>query len=208
VLRPLLHGTNQIPNQTGLLAVTSVMLGGTAYDSFSGETAWYTLVQSSGTPPLLLETLGLLTACLLISGSLGLAAAISARLAHTPVRGLPTAFAPSLIPIAAGYVIAHYWSLLMYEGVHGLQHATDPLGNGANWLGTAGLEPTYALIAPGLVAAIQVIAIITGHLFGVALAHERALTHFDRRTAVAGQIPLLILMVGYTVGGLSLLFTA
>ena len=41
----------------------------------------------------------------------------------------------------------------------------------------------------------------------VAVAHERAVRILPHRAAVVGQIPLMVLMIGYTVGGLSLLFT-
>lgn len=207
VLRTALHGPNQLASKPGLLATASVMLGGTAYDGFSGETWWYTFVQSSALPARLWETAALLAICLVVAGSLYAAAALSASLAHVPLRGVATRFAPSLLPIAAGYLVAHYWSLWVFEGVNGLARLSDPLGTGANWLGTAGVQPSYALIEPTLVATIQMVSIVTGHLLGVVLAHERAVTLFPRRAAVVGQIPLLVLMVFYTVGGLTLLFS-
>lgn len=207
VLRTPLHGPTGMELQPGLVAVTSVMLGSTAYDGFSGETWWYTFVQSSSLPGWLWQTTALLVICLIVAGSLYVAAAFSAFLAGVPARGTASAFAPSLIPIAAGYLVAHYWSLWVFEGVTGLAKMSDPLGTGANWLGTADLEPSRALIAPGLVAGIQVVAIVTGHLLGVALAHEKAISLFERRVAVSGQVPLLVLMVFYTVSGLTLLFS-
>jgi cytochrome c oxidase assembly protein subunit 15 len=94
------------------------------------------------------------------------ATALSAWLARRPVRGTASAFAPSLLPIAAGYLVAHYWSLWVWEGTNGLAKLSDPLGTGANWLGTAQVTPPNALIAPGLVAVIQLVAIVTGHLLG------------------------------------------
>ncbi|WP_304650423.1 hypothetical protein [Nostocoides sp. HKS02] len=208
VLRTPMHGPLQVRVHPGLLAVTSVMLGSTAYDGFSGEARWYTFVQSSAVPARLLQTAGLVAMCLVVAGSLGLAALVSARLAGISPRGVATAFAPSLIPIAAGYLVAHYWSLWVWEGTHGLAKMSDPLQVGANWLGTAALSPSPALIAPSLVAGIQVVAIITGHVLGVVLAHERAISLFPRRAAVLGQVPLLALMVFYTVAGLTLLFSS
>ncbi|HEV7172728.1 hypothetical protein [Pedococcus sp.] len=208
VLRTPLHGPLMLAARPGLLAVTSVMLGTTAYDGFSGETRWYTFVQSSNVPARMLETAGLMTMCLVVACSLGVAAALSARLSGISWRGVATAFAPSLLPIAAGYLIAHYWSLWVWEGTHGLAVMSDPLGIGADWLGTAGLGASPALIAPGLVAGIQVVSIISGHVLGVVVAHERAISLFPRRAAVLGQVPLLALMVLYTVGGLSLLFSS
>jgi hypothetical protein len=208
VLRTPLHGANAVPVDKGLLATASVMLGGTAYDGFSSEPRWYTFVQSSDLPSGLLMTAGLLGMCLVVALSLHLASALSARLADIPVRGLAAQFAPSLLPIAAGYLVAHYWSLLIFEGQNTLTRLSDPLGTGANWLGTAGLTANADLLQPTLVATIQVVAIVTGHVLGVVLAHERAVTLFERRVAVIGQVPLLVLMVGYTCGGLLLLFSS
>lgn len=208
VLRTPLHGPLQLRARPGLLAVTSVMLGSTAYDGFSGETRWYSFVQSSDLPAEMWGTVALVTFCLVVAGSLYGAAALSARLAGVCGSGVATSFAPSLVPIAAGYLIAHYWSLWVWEGTNGLVKMSDPLGTGANLLGTAGLTPPSALIAPSLVAGIQVVAIVTGHVLGVVLAHERAISLFPRRAAVVGQLPLLAVMVVYTVGGLSLLFSS
>jgi hypothetical protein len=207
VLRTPLHGPLQLARAPGLLAVTSVMLGSTAYDGFSGESRWYAFVQSTAVPRLW-QTAALVGVCLVVAASLALAATVSARLAGVPSRGVATAFAPSLVPIAAGYLVAHYWSLWVWEGTNGLAAFSDPLGTGADWFGTAGVRPSAALIAPGLVAGIQVTAIVVGHVLGVVAAHERAITLFPRRAAVIGQVPLLVLMVLYTVGGLTLLFSA
>jgi hypothetical protein len=59
--------------------------------------------------------------------------------------------------------------------------------------------------APELVAAVQVLAIVTGHVLGVIAAHDRAVRLFEPRTAISGQIPLMVLMVIVTISGLSLL---
>ena len=208
VLRTPLHGPLRVPALPGLLAVTSVMLGSTAYDGFSGETRWYSFVQSSDVPAEVWGTAALVAFSLVVAGSLYAAAALSARLAGVSARGAATSFAPSLLPIAAGYLVAHYWSLWVWEGTNGLAKMSDPLGTGADLLGTAGLKPPAELIAPGFVAGVQVVAIITGHVLGVVLAHERAITLFPRRAAVVGQLPLLAVMVVYTVGGLTLLFSS
>ena len=54
------------------------MLGGTAYDGFSGETWWYTFVQSSDVPARLWQTLALTVMCLLVAATL-YAAAVALR---------------------------------------------------------------------------------------------------------------------------------
>lgn len=206
VARTPVHGPILLEIRPGLLATASVMLGSTAYDSFAGQPRWFTFVQGTAQPRLI-ETLGLLGMCLVVAGLMYGATALSARLAHQPVRGMASAFAPSLLPIAAGYLVAHYWSLWVWEGTNALAKLSDPLGTGANWLGTGHLTPSAALIAPSFVSVLQVVAIVTGHVLGVVVAHERAVALFDRRTAVIGQLPLVIVMVVYTVAGLTLLFS-
>lgn len=52
---------------------------------------------------------GLVEFVVLVALSTSVACAVAARLGGRSVRGTATAFAPSLVPIAAGYVVAHYW---------------------------------------------------------------------------------------------------
>ncbi|MEU9834865.1 hypothetical protein AB0D67_25315 [Streptosporangium sp. NPDC048047] len=112
-------------------------------------------------------------------------------------RGMARMFAHSLVPVAVGYLIAHYFSLLVIEGQRavilsfGLDRTVDP-----------------DVVGPGAIASVQVLAIVIGHVLGVVTAHDRSVRLFPPDRAVAGQIPLLVLMVCYTVGGLILLFAA
>jgi hypothetical protein len=52
---------------------------------------------------------------------------------------------------------------------------------------------------------VQVLAIVIGHVAGVVAAHDRSVRLLPPARAVAGQIPLFVLMVCYTTGGLTLL---
>jgi hypothetical protein len=138
------------------------------------------------------------------------ASAVSVRLAGQSLRSsveFVSDIAPSLIPIAGGYVVAHYWSLWVYQGQFAWRLLTDPFGTGADLLGTADLVPNDALIQPTLVASVQAVSIVIGHLLGVLAAHERAITVLPRRAAVIGQVPLMVVMIFYTVSGLTILFT-
>lgn len=207
VLRTPVHGPSLLPARRGLLATVSVLLGGTAYDSLTSDIRYAAWVQSTSAP-VLLRTATLVATCLVVGLALLLAAGVSARIAGVPGRGMGEQFAPAIIPVAAGYLVAHYWSLLIFQGQRTLALLSDPLGTGADLLGTAGIVPGQALIAPTLVAALQAGAIVLGHVLGIVVAHERAIRLFDRRSAVVGQVPLMVLMVLYTVGGLTLLFAA
>ena len=206
VLRTPVHGPSLLAPRRGLLATAAVMLGGTAYDSLTADIRYAGWVQSTAAPDLV-RTATLLGVVLLVGGALHLAAAASAWLAGVPVRGMAADLAPSLLPIAAGYLVAHYYSLLLFQGPRTLALLSDPLGVGGNWLGTAGVVPWGWPIQPTLVAVVQAGAIVLGHVLGVVVAHERAIRVLPHRAAVVGQLPLMVLMIGYTVGGLSLLFS-
>ena len=210
VLRTPLHGVNTLRGQRGLVATVAVMLGSTAYDGFSANLGWATFVQSSALPSSLLRTSTLIGFFGLVALTLWIASAISVRLAGEPLReSVPfvSDMAPSLLPIAGGYVIAHYWSLWVYQGQETWRLLSDPLGTGADWLGTADLVPADALIQATLVATIQAVSIVVGHLLGVLAAHERAITVLPHRAAIIGQVPLMVVMILYTIGGLTILFT-
>jgi hypothetical protein len=103
-------------------------------------------------------------------------------------------------------VIAHYFSSLVFEGQDALILASDPLNKGWNVLGTADWKINYIILSASTIALVQVVAIVLGHIIGVIAAHDRAVRLFPPRQAVAGQVPLLILMIGYTIGGLLLPF--
>jgi hypothetical protein len=209
VLRTPLHGVNALPGQRGLVPTVAVMLGSTAYDGFSANLRWSAFVQGSALPPALLKTATFVVFCVFVGGTLWLAAAISMRLAGRPLRdalAFASDMAPSLLPIAGGYVVAHYWSLFVYQGQATLGLLSNPFAQGADVLGLSGLTPNATLIQPTLVASIQALSIVLGHLLGVLAAHERAISVLDRRSAVVGQVPLMVVMIGYTLGGLTLLF--
>ena len=95
-------------------------------------------------------------------------------------------FAHTLVPIAVAYVVAHYFSLVALQGQALASLASDPLGNGANIFGTASISVNYGLLSAGTIWAVQVIALVAGHVGGLVLAHDRALTTYaDHRRAVA-----------------------
>jgi hypothetical protein len=208
VLRNPLVGVAGTPTAPGLFAVVGVLLGSTAYDSLAGSPRWATVLQEGPFSAEVTGTLGLLAMVTLVTAAFTGAAALSGRGGALPPLKAAAELAHSIVPIVMGYVVAHYWSLFVLIGQQTVIQLSDPLGRGSNWLGTGNRGIDGTLAEPGLVAVIQVVAVVTGHVLGVVLAHDRAVKLLPRRHAVIGQIPLLVLMVGYTVGGLSLLFAA
>jgi hypothetical protein len=121
-------------------------------------------------------------------------------------RELMGRFAHTLIPIAFAYAIAHYFSLLAYQGQAVWWLASDPLGNGSNWFGTAGGSIDYGVVSATGIWYVQVVALVAGHVAALILAHDRALALYDSpRDATRSQIAMLIVMVAFTSLGLWLL---
>ncbi|RFU87318.1 hypothetical protein DY218_07870 [Streptomyces triticagri] len=193
VLRNALHGLDATEPTPGLVAVVCVMLGSTAYDGFSDAPSWISTVQTSPLGRTTTATLGLCGAIALVAALYALCAGATRLLgrAEHPLVD----FAHSLVPIALGYLVAHYFTLLTTEGPRtlalaaGSEHPVAP-------------EPP---LSPGGLAVLQVVAIVTGHVLGVVAAHDRSVRLFPPSKAVAGQLPMLALMIAYTLGGLTLL---
>jgi hypothetical protein len=198
VLRNPFDGLAATPEGTGLLAVVCVMLGSTAYDGFSRTVFWVNLQQSGPLPHTLSGSLGLVAFVLFVAVTYWTATR----------RAGPVALAHSLIPIAIGYLIAHYFTLLLFGGQQTAIIWSDPFGTGANLFGTGTLTVNYEVLSLTAIAVIRAAAVVAGHIGGVFAAHDRAVAVLPRDKAVAGQLPLLMLMVGYTVGGLGLLFAS
>ena len=72
-------------------------------------------------------------------------------------------------------MLAHYFSLLLWQSQAIVYLASDPLGNGANMFGTSGYQIDYHVISYAAIWYVQVAALLTGHVGGLALAHDRAL---------------------------------
>jgi hypothetical protein len=208
VLRNPLQGVAGIPPVGGLFGVVGVLLGSTVFDSLSSSPSWVDFAQTSPIAPRVVSTLGLFTVVAIVTVAFAGASALSGRGTDQPPLRLAAEFAHSLVPIVAGYFVAHYWSLLVIVGQQTVVQLSDPLGNGSNLLGTAHWGINGSLAGATTTAVLQVVAVITGHVLGVILAHDRAVALLPRRHAIRGQLPLLVLMIGYTVGGLTLLFAA
>jgi hypothetical protein len=209
VLRSPLGNLDGVPVEPGLVGVVAVLFGSTAFDSFKDSSVWLKFVQSSSVSATLLDFAALVTFCLVVGVSF--AAATMATGVHDDMgrTSLPDRFAHSVVPIVVGYVVAHYLSYFVEIGQQTLVQLSDPLNTGANYLGTADWQTSYWLSSnPTLLAWVKVLAVVTGHVLGVIAAHDRAIKLLPRRHQLTGQLPLLFVMVFYTVTGLYLLFGA
>lgn len=205
VLRSPLAGLAGLRSAPGLVATVAVILGSTGFDGLSRTSAWRDATQGlDRAPTLLLGTAGLVACAGVVLLTYHVASGLSQRYAPRLATAMQVQFVPSLLPIALGYTVAHYFSLAVFQGQAGYLLASDPFGRGWDLLGVAGRGVDYTVVAPQAIAFVQVGAIVLGHVAGVVAAHDRAVVTFPRRYQRSGQYPLLAAMVAYTMGGIAL----
>lgn len=204
VVRNPLDGAATFGPTPGAVALIAVLLGSTFFDTVSGSAEWDRAVQSVPVAPALISTAGLLVMIGIVAVTFVGATLLAGRAGDRGRRPVPGLLAHTVIPIVVGYVIAHYFSFLLFQGQAALALLSNPLGADAHVSGAI----NYGLITAAGIAFIQVLAVIVGHVLAVISAHDRSVALFPRADAVIGQLPLMVLMVGYTVGGLTLLFAA
>lgn len=204
-LRNPLRNLATFTPQPGHVAFICLILGSTAYDGLSRHQFWLDLTQPMGRQSrMLLGTAGLIVTVIVVLATYTVAAqATRHHLAPTTTR-LDQQFAHSLLPIALGYSIAHYFSFAVFQGQAGYLLASDPFGRGWDLLGLTNTTINYTIVGTSTIALVQIGGIVLGHIIAVVAAHDRALGVFPANRRMNGQYPLLATMVGYTVGGLVL----
>jgi hypothetical protein len=206
VLRPPLAGLPGIEPRPGLVAFVMVIIGSTTFDGFAGTQLWARWTRDlTLAGQVAAGTAGLVIVVGLVAVAYSLSMLAASAAARTPWHPLAVRFVHSLVPIAFAYVTAHYFSFLFLEGQAGIALASDPFGFGWNLFGTAGYAINFALLSAVAVWYVQVAAIVSGHVAGVVLAHDRAMAAFRPGVAARTQYALLAVMVMFTVGGLVIL---
>ena len=208
-LRPPLSGLVGLRPDAATQAVVIVALGSTSFDGISRTRFWVDLARNLSTVEVsLLSTVGLVWAVSVVTLAFVGAMRVTGRLHRRRHPELTAAFIHSLVPIAFAYALAHYFSLLVFEGQSALALASDPLGRGWDLFGTAGHAVDFTALSTRTIAYVQAGGIVAGHVAGVVVAHDRALAVFPGQEATRSQYPLLAAMVVFTVGGLALLLGA
>jgi hypothetical protein len=222
--RAPLSGAPRLDPVPGTVALLCVMIGTVSFDGLSQGQLWtgtdgiapelqrrfINVGFSAETALELAFTIGLSAMVALVAAvyRLGIVGMRSVGRGHD-VAELSRRFVHSLIPIALAYVVAHYFSLLTYQGQAMAFLVSDPLGDGSDIFGTATATIDYNVIGANGVWYVQVFALVLGHACGLTLAHDRALLVYDRaREATRSQYWMLAVMVGFTSLGLWLLSAA
>ncbi len=210
IVRWALLGAREIEVLPGTAAVLCALIGSTSFDGFSNGTVWVKVApriqEAAGHLGFttvggfeVAGTLGLLFWIGFIGAFYNLGAWGMARAVDGDRRILAGQFLHTLVPIAFGYMLAHYISLLILQGQAMGYLISDPLGHGADYFGTSGFLVNYNLVSFAAIWYIQIAAILAGHIGGLVLSHERGLTSFrSTRGMVRAQDWMLVVMVGFT----------
>ena len=187
----------------GGVAFVILVLAGVTFDGLLETSLWLEILRL--TP--LTQTLGVILLPLLFLGIyLGFVELSRILGGGVGFGRLAGAYAFSLVPIAIAYQMAHYYTYLLIQGQMMISLVSDPLGWGWNLLGTADFEPRYGIVGAGFVWYSQVALIVAGHVIAVYLAHSISLRLLrDPVRAFRGQLPMLVLMVLYTMTSLWIL---
>lgn len=204
-LRPWLVGLVEVRRAGWSDAAFIVLaLAGVSYDGMR-ETAFGAALLNALLPPvqglfgttgttfLVVDTLALILVVVAFVLAFALIVVVTHRLGdpavRRPIGAVAGVYAATLLPIAAGYLIAHYLTLVIQGAVWLPSLVADPLMS---------LAPELDWIPTGLVWYLSVAAIVIGHVAAIVLAHRHALRDAPARAVVSG-LPMVGLMIGYTI---------
>jgi hypothetical protein len=190
----------------GRVAFVVALLWATTFDGLVSTPQWRTVIApvgDLGVPVPLSSALVLLVYVVaLVGGFLAFygvyvrAARACRRSADTFVTAEAIArwLAPSLVPIAAGYHVAHFLGYVLSLSPALLAALADPLGTGP---AGAGLE---VAVLPAWFGFLQLGFVLVGHLLAVWVAHSVAFDLFPgARQPIRSQYPLILVMIAYTL---------
>ena len=203
----------QKPVSWSTAALVLVLLATVTFDGFIATPAWgalYGTFTSLGKrfPAFegvfnfyVLATLLFLLFPLIFGAVFWLCCSLTARLTHKFSAGeLARYLVLTLLPIAIAYHVAHYMVFFLLSGQYIIPQISDPFGYGWDLFGTASYKPDIGLIGAQFAWYMGVISIVTGHVIAVQLAHRMANHLFGAdKQMMASQLPLLALMVAYTM---------
>jgi len=187
------------PLDASRIALVIVILAAVTFDGFLETPAWAAIAQGLAPEDASWPRSAGLFAAPLLFAAIYLA---SCRLVGSNAR-IPGLFVLTLVPIAVGYQIAHYFSFLVQAAQYLVPLASDPFGWGWNLFMTANRFVRVNVVDARVVWIASVAAIVAGHVAALYLAHSLAIREFgERRAAMRSQGPMLVLMVAYTMSSL------
>jgi hypothetical protein len=176
-------------------AFVVALLWATTFDGLVTTPAWRDLVDpvlAAGVPGLLVYLLAMVVGFGVFLGAYRLVARWARRTADSYVTAEYIAgwFAPALLPIAAGYHVAHFLGYFLSLSPALLAVLDQPF--------TAVASVPVAVL-PGWFGALQLTFVVVGHLLAIWVAHALSFELFTGRLQpLRSQYPFVIVMIAYT----------
>jgi hypothetical protein len=161
VRRPFASALLEVTWTTPRITLVAVGVGSILFDGLSQTVAFASLFGAPALGP----------KSLLLVGFLALIAGAALAVARTVSPG---AIGAGLLPIAVGYLVAHYLTFLAIDGQRIVIAISDPLQRGDDLLGTAFYQVSTGWLPPGLVWTVQLAAVVGGHMLGAWSGHVTA----------------------------------
>ncbi len=211
-LRPYAVGLlTREPASPALTFFVLLLLATVTFDGILETPSWAALAQwfePLGVDSTALATFGLVALPLAFLAIYRSTIALTARLARssTSVGELVGWFVTTFVPIALAYDLAHNLSFLALGVQYLIPILSDPLGLGWDLFGTKLYLIDTGMVTASLMWYVAIIVIVGGHVIAVYLAHAQALRLFPGHAdALRSQIPLIVLMIAYTMTSLWIL---
>ncbi|MGE3619382.1 MAG: hypothetical protein AB7L84_02875 [Acidimicrobiia bacterium] len=173
----------RVPATAGIVAVT--WLGSTVFDAVSGTRWWLDVLGAHlGWARTLPNTVGLAWVTALVAAAVLVASKVADRVPGAGLGPSVPLLARGVVPLAAGWFVAHDLTLVLFEGQNLLFLASDPVGRGWDLFGTvAGGSLDYGIVEATWVRWAEIAALVAGHLGCVVVVHDAALRATGRRRA-------------------------
>ena len=161
------------------------------FDGLSQTQPWFNVFGAPAVPAKTLQLAGFMA--LVVGAALLVSRLVGVR-----------ATAAGLLPIAAGYLVAHYFTYVLIDGQRIVIALADPLQQGWDLgnLGWAFYEPNSAFLPPGFVWTIQLAAVVGGHMLGAWAGHVVVALDSGSARGERGhsrrEVPLAVIMVALT----------
>ena len=161
--------------RAGTIALVAVVLVSVAFDGLSRTNFWERPdAHGHRRGVIAINMLGLL-GCIFAASTYLCAVALAQRLAGTRTD-LRTAFLGSLVPIAFAYLVAHYFSSSCCRASTCSPWRPTRSTTDVGLFGTKDYVPDLTILEPATIWYVQVGALVVGHVLGLVIAHDMALS--------------------------------
>ncbi len=167
------------------LVMITLAAGAIIFDGLSQTQIYFDLFGGIALVPILRETL---IATAFLGGLVAIVLLVARRLNVA-------ALCAGLLPVAVGYMIAHYLTYLLVDGQRIIAALNDPLLRGDNLLPLdLGFYEPVPFLPAAILWSIQLASVVGGHVVGAWAGHA-ALADGTSRVRPMAQLPLALLMV-------------